>query len=102
MEGNRDRRVGQETDGRFFALLRSGLWNEVPEREPFAGNTDWEALYLLASQQTVELAGLRWRRFAISVQLLVIADLLGNFFLLDLFLNLYIFEFFAHTLIYSS
>ena len=53
MEGNRDRRVGQETDSRFFALLRSGLWNEVPEREPFAGNTDWEALYLLASQQTV-------------------------------------------------
>ena len=53
MEGNRDRRVGQRTDSQFFALLRSGLWNEVPERAPFADGTDWEALYRLASQQTV-------------------------------------------------
>ena len=53
MEGNRDRRVGQGTDSQFFALLRSGLWNEVPEREPFAGSTDWEALYRLAFAQTV-------------------------------------------------
>ena len=53
MEGNRDRRVGQGTDGQFFALLRSGLWNEVPERAFFASGTDWEALYRLASVQTV-------------------------------------------------
>ena len=53
MEGNRDRRVGQGTDSQFFALLRSGLWNEVPERAPFASGTDWEALYRLAYAQTV-------------------------------------------------
>ena len=53
MEGNRDRRVGQEIDSQFFALLRSGLWNEVPERAPFAGGTDWESLYSLAHEQTV-------------------------------------------------
>ena len=53
MEGNRDRRVGQEIDSQFFALLRSGLWNEVPERAPFAGGTDWESLYRLAYEQTV-------------------------------------------------
>ena len=53
MEGNRDRRVGQATDSQFFALLRSGLWNEVPDRVPFAGGTDWETLYRLAFQQTV-------------------------------------------------
>ena len=53
MEGNRDRRVGQGTDSQFFALLRSGLWNEVPERAPFTAGPDWEALYGLASAQTV-------------------------------------------------
>ena len=53
MEGNRDRRVGQGTDSQFFALLRSGLWNEVPERAYFASGTDWEALYHLAYAQTV-------------------------------------------------
>ena len=53
MEGNRDRRVGQQTDSQFFALLRSGLWNEVPERDPFAGGVDWEALYRLSYAQTV-------------------------------------------------
>ena len=53
MEGNRDCRVGQNTDSQFFALLRSGLWNEVPERAPFAGGVDWEALYRLAFAQTV-------------------------------------------------
>ncbi len=53
MEGNRDRRVGQGTDSQFFALLRSGLWNEVPERASFAGGTDWEALHHLAFRQTV-------------------------------------------------
>ena len=53
MDGNRDRRVGQGTDSQFFALLRSGLWNEVPERAPFAGGTDWEALHDLAFRQTV-------------------------------------------------
>ena len=53
MDGNRDRRVGQGTDSQFFALLRSGLWNEVPEWAPFASGTDWEALHRLAYAQTV-------------------------------------------------
>ena len=53
MEGNRDCRVGKGTDSQFFALLRSGLWNEVPDRGPFAVGTDWEALYRLAFAQTV-------------------------------------------------
>ena len=53
MEGNRDRRIGQKTDDQFFALLRSGLWNEVPERAPFASGVDWEALYRLSQEQTV-------------------------------------------------
>lgn len=49
MEGNRDRRVERQ----FFALFRSGLWNEVPDRTVFAGDTDWEALYRLSFRQTV-------------------------------------------------
>ena len=49
-EGNRDRR---RVEDQFFALLRSGLWNEVPDRTLFAGGTDWEALYNLAFRQTV-------------------------------------------------
>ena len=53
MEGNRDCRVGQGTDSQFFALLRSGLWNEVPERGPFSVDIDWESLYRLAFAQTV-------------------------------------------------
>ena len=53
MEGDRDRRVGKQADSQFFALLRAGLWNEVPAREPFAGGVDWEALHRLAFAQTV-------------------------------------------------
>ena len=53
MEGNRDRRIGRQTESQFFALLRSGLWNEVPERLPFAGGVDWEDLYRLSFEQTV-------------------------------------------------
>ena len=53
MEGNRDRRIGQQTDSQFFALLRPGLWNEVPGRDAFAGGVDWEALYRLSYAQTV-------------------------------------------------
>ena len=53
MEGNRNSRVGQQTENQFFALLRSGLWNEVPERVSFVGGTDWEALYRLSVEQTV-------------------------------------------------
>ena len=53
MEGNRDRRVDRQSDSQFFALLRSGLWNEVPERAPFAGGVDWESLYRLSFAQTV-------------------------------------------------
>ena len=53
MGENRDSRVSRKTDSQFFALLRAGLWNEVPERESFAGGVDWEALYSLAAEQTV-------------------------------------------------
>ena len=53
MEGNRHPGIAETTDRQFFALLRSGLWNEVPERAPFDGGVDWEALYRLAFAQTV-------------------------------------------------
>ena len=53
MEGNRHPGIAETTDRQFFALLRSGLWNEVPERAPFDGGVDWEALYRLAFEQTV-------------------------------------------------
>ena len=53
MEGNRHHRVGERTERQFFALLRSGLWNEVPDRALFTGDSDWETLYRLASEQTV-------------------------------------------------
>ena len=53
MEGIRDSRVGQGTDSQFFALLRAGLWNEVPVRAAFEPCPDWEALYRLAAAQTV-------------------------------------------------
>ena len=43
----------QGTDRQLFALLRAGLWNEVPEREAFAGGVDWAALYRLCFQQTL-------------------------------------------------
>ena len=53
MEGNRHPGIAETTDRQFFALLRSGLWNEVPERAPFDGGVDWEALYRLSFAQTV-------------------------------------------------
>ena len=53
MEGDRDRRITETTERQFFALLRAGLWNEVPERGPFAVPVDWEALYRLSFEQTV-------------------------------------------------
>ena len=53
MAGNRHRRVTEATRKQFFALLRSGLWNEVPDREAFVGKVDWEALRALAFEQTV-------------------------------------------------
>ena len=53
MERNRHPRVAGQADRPFFALLRSGLWNEVPEREAFADPVDWEALYRLSFRQTV-------------------------------------------------
>ena len=50
VEGNRDHR---RVERQFFTLLRSGLWNEVPDRSLFdSGDTDWEALYRLAFEQT--------------------------------------------------
>ncbi|MBR2747525.1 MAG: nucleotidyltransferase family protein [Bacteroidales bacterium] len=53
MEGNRHPGIAETTDRQFFALLRSGLWNEVPERAPFDGGVVWEALYRLSFAQTV-------------------------------------------------
>ena len=53
MEGNRHPGIAETTDRQFFALLRSGLWNEVPERAPFECDVDWEALWRLAFEQTV-------------------------------------------------
>ena len=53
MEGNRHHGVTEATQRQFFALLRSGLWNEVPDRTAFAAEVDWEALYRLAFEQTV-------------------------------------------------
>ena len=53
MEGNRHPGIAETTDRQFFALLRSGLWNEVPERAPFDGGVDWESLYRLSFAQTV-------------------------------------------------
>lgn len=51
VEGNRDHR---RVEAQFFTLLRSGLWNEVPDRSLFApGSTDWESLYRLSFEQTV-------------------------------------------------
>ena len=51
VEGNRDHR---RVERQFFTLLRSGLWNEVPDRTLFApGGTDWETLYRLSHEQTV-------------------------------------------------
>ena len=38
---------------RFFALLRAGIWNTVPERELFTGDIDWQGLYELAFEQAV-------------------------------------------------
>ena len=49
MEGDRHSRVAEP----FFSLLRSGLWNEVPDASLFAGDTDWEGLYRLSFEQTV-------------------------------------------------
>ena len=53
MEGDRHPGIAETTDRQFFALLRSGLWNEVPERVSFAGGVDWKALYRLAFEQTL-------------------------------------------------
>ena len=53
MEGNRHSRVAEQTDRPFFALLRAGLWNEVPARDAFAEPVVWEDLHRLSSQQTV-------------------------------------------------
>ena len=53
MEGNRYRGVTEATERQFFALLRSGLWNEVPDREAFGVPVEWESLHRLAYEQTV-------------------------------------------------
>lgn len=53
MAENRHPRVAELIDRQFFALLRSGLWNEVPDRELFADAVDWEGLYRLSVEQTV-------------------------------------------------
>jgi len=53
MEGNRHPGIAESTERQFFTLLRSGLWNEVPDRSVFASGVDWEALYRLSFEQTV-------------------------------------------------
>ena len=40
-------------DRQFFTLLRSGLGRGAPDPALFPAETDWEALYKLASEQTV-------------------------------------------------
>lgn len=43
-----------QSEKQFFALLTSGLWNEVPDVSLFDGfPVDWEALYKLSFEQTV-------------------------------------------------
>ena len=53
MEGNRHCGVTEATQRQFFTLLRSGLWNEVPDGALFAVPVDWESLYRLSFEQTV-------------------------------------------------
>lgn len=53
MEGNRHCRVAEPVERQFFALLRSGLWNEVPDTGFFAGDVDWDSLYTLSYEQAV-------------------------------------------------
>ena len=53
MEGNRHSGVTEATQRQFFTLLRSGLWNEVPDAGAFAVPVDWESLYRLSFEQTV-------------------------------------------------
>ena len=52
MEGSGTHRLSL-VERQFFSLLRAGLWNEVPDAELFAAETDWEALYKLSFEQTV-------------------------------------------------
>ena len=42
------------TREQFFALLRGGLWGEAANPPDFPAGTDWEAIFRLAQQQTVE------------------------------------------------
>ena len=43
----------KQIDQRFFSLLRTGLWATEPEVSLFAGETDWDAIFTLAKEQTV-------------------------------------------------
>ena len=52
MAGSRIDRLSRK-EQRFFALLRAGIWNTVPERELFADKVDWYEIYTLAADQAV-------------------------------------------------
>ena len=43
----------KQLDQQFFSLLRTGLWGTEPQVSLFTGETDWEALFLMAKEQTV-------------------------------------------------
>ena len=43
----------KQIDQQFFSLLRTGLWGTEPEVSLFAGETDWETVFLMAKEQTV-------------------------------------------------
>ena len=43
----------KQIDQQFFSLLRTGLWGTEPEVSLFAGETDWETVFLIAKEQTV-------------------------------------------------
>lgn len=53
MAGSRINRGLSLRERRFFALLRSGIWNTVPERDIFSGEVDWNEIYQLAAAQAV-------------------------------------------------
>lgn len=42
-----------QTEQQFFALLRSGLWNNPVDESLFTGETEWSAILKMASMQTV-------------------------------------------------
>lgn len=50
----RDNKYIPEVDKDFFILLRIGLWQEVAEGDELSPSPDWEYIYKLACEQTVQ------------------------------------------------